>query len=145
MKTVVAISIFAALLASGCSTIFPHRQPASVTEELCEMQNEIVLRKARKYGVNPNILRAILVVEQQRSEQDVFTSIEVCEWAMENSARIVAHLNSRPRIPYDVFYSYAAGQTTPGKHTDGNADRFAKRANRAFNQIEKEMPWNGTF
>jgi hypothetical protein len=126
------------ILGSGCGSLSAHRRALSVSEELSITQNDIVDRKARKYGVNPNVLRAILIVEQQRSEDRSLAQVEVCEWAMENSARIVAHLGTNFGTPYTVFLSYATGRPVYAGNGDSTAEQFARRANRVFNQLEKE-------
>ncbi len=138
MKTACYISLMLLTLSAGCGSLSLHQRTANASDELNVMQNEIAGRKARKYGINPNLLRAILIVEQQRAEDQSLAQAEICEWAMENSARIVAHLGAKSGTPYTVFLSYATGRPVSVGNGDSSAAQFARRANRVFNQLEKE-------
>ena len=142
MKPSVPIVLLAvSCLTAGCLTTTPKHPTPPVSSEMTSLQHKIALRKARKYGVDPNYLRAILILEQRKSERLFLQSAEGCEWALENAARVVAFLSSEPRTVNATFYSYASGRKARIGQADEKAARFAQRAERLYRKLEKELPW----
>ncbi len=102
----------------------------------------VIDRKARKFGLNPNLITAALSVEEARGESNLLRDPDIFEWAAENCGRRLAVAAGRSNRARTVFYIYAV----LGKHGSSptnreSAKRFARRAERTFRYLERKTPW----
>lgn len=104
--------------------------------EFSAEQLEVIQRKALLYGVNPNLLRAVLGTELALQPNRPSLNLEEHTWAAEMSVRTLRHclLNKR-KLEWALQY-YAAGSFDPLK-VDDRARRFAELALKNFHQLEQ--------
>ncbi|MBM3395929.1 MAG: hypothetical protein FJY37_15130 [Betaproteobacteria bacterium] len=98
------------------------------------------MRKAQLYGLNPNLLRAVLDTELRVGASQQPEELEQFAWLAENAARVLRHcLDRKRRIDWALHY-YAAGSFNPAKVGDREL-RFASDAIKLFQALEAQQPW----
>jgi len=108
-------------------------------------QRGVLQRKAQKFGLNPNLLESVVVLERQRAKSEVLLELETFEWLTEQSARVLRHVLKRTQDLKAVLRAYAAGSFAPDDASPSSVVEFAKAAHRHFQKLEKERPWDGTY
>ncbi len=103
-------------------------------------QTESITRKARLYGINPNLLRAVLDTELRLSGGQTGDEPEQFAWLVENTARVLRHCLDRKRRTDWALQYYAAGSFDPAKVSDREL-RFASDAIKLFQALEAQQPW----
>ncbi|MDA1349397.1 MAG: hypothetical protein O3A47_11130 [Chloroflexi bacterium] len=142
MKKRTLILLLAVHTLIGPATSEADRLDQSLDPSFSAEQLAIIQRKGRKYGLNPNLITAALAVEEAQGESVAFRETRILEWAAENCGRRLTVCTDRERSAYRVLRLYAElGQDNQNPATSVNAKRFAKRATRIFNAMEKETPW----
>lgn len=138
MNTLLVVTLcttFAAAAAAG-------GVDGALTPDFSPSQESVIDRKARKYGLNPNLITAALAVEDARGETDLLRDPDVFEWAAENCGRRLTVAATRSKRVRTVFYIYAVlGKDDDDLTVKEQAKRFARRAERAFEKLEEEAPW----
>jgi len=103
-------------------------------------QAESIMRKAQLYGLNPNLLRAVLDTELRVSASQQPEEPEQFAWLAENTARVLRHcLDRKHRIGW-ALHAYSAGSFDPAKVGDREL-RFASDAIKLFQALEAKQPW----
>ena len=108
-------------------------------------QQSILQRKAQKFGLNPNLLETVVVLERQRAKSEVPLDHETFEWLTEQSARVLRHVLKKTQNLKAVLRAYAAGSFAPDDASPASVAEFSKAAYRHFHRLEEERPWDGTY
>lgn len=103
-------------------------------------QAESIMRKAQLYGLNPNLLRAVLDTELRVGASQQPEESEQFAWLAENAARVLRHCLDRKRRTDWALHYYAAGSFDPAKVGDREL-RFASDAIKLFQALEAKQPW----
>ncbi len=103
-------------------------------------QAESITRRAQLYGINPNLLRAVLDTELRLSAGQTADEPEQFAWLVENTARVLRHCLDRKRRTDWALQYYAAGSFDPAK-VGGRELRFASDAIKLFQALEAQQPW----
>lgn len=103
-------------------------------------QAESIKRKAQLYGLNPNLLRAVLDTELRLGASQRPEEPEQFAWLAENAARVLRHCLDRKRRTDWALHYYAAGSFDPAKVGDREL-RFASDAIKLFQALEAKQPW----
>jgi hypothetical protein len=107
---------------------------------LTPAQAESITRKAQLYGINPNLLRAVLDTELRLGDGQRFEESEQFAWLAENAARVLRHCLDRKRRTDWALHYYAAGSFDPAKVGDREL-RITADAVKLFQALEAKQPW----
>lgn len=97
-------------------------------------------RKAALYGINPNLLQAVLIAEFETGGGKAKQSEAEFGWMVEMSARTLRHcLDEESSLTWALAY-YTTGSFDHTK-VDDRALRFSSLARKHFQGLEKASPW----
>ena len=118
---------------------------AEDTVALTKEERVILVRKAHKYGINPNLLEAIVTLECRAARKNVASDPQAFTWLSEQSARVVHHVLTKTKDLKAVLRYYAAGSFSPEDSSPAAVSAFVKESRRLFQQLEKVRPWDGRY
>lgn len=104
--------------------------------------SDIVIRKSRKYGINPNLLHAVVAVELANSERSQI-DVDGAEWVCEQTAKVLRHILSRTRSVALAADYYATGNFSISQDMDSEERRLSSAIVREFKRREKLSEWKG--
>ena len=140
-----SVLVLCLLLAAGCaSTRYPQPHGVSLvtTRGHAVDLDSIVNRKARKYGVNPNLIHAVVHAELARSGRKHIDDRGI-EWIVEQVAKVLHHvLRKTSSISLAIDY-YATGTFKLSQDIDEETRRFASAVVSDFRRREKTNRWHG--
>ena len=128
-----------ATLPAGKQATMPERSPSGPIT-FSSAQAESITRKAQLYGVNPNLLRAVLDAELRLGGGQRPEEPEQFGWLAESAARVLRHCLDRKRRTDWALHCYAAGSFDSAKVGDREL-RFASDAIKLFQALEAQQPW----
>jgi hypothetical protein len=105
---------------------------------------DVLIRKARKYHLNPNLLESVITVEAASAKVRL-DDPDVMEWISEQSARVLAHVMTRTEDLSLVLKLYATGGIDVEEPSDRQTIKFISEVRKAFRRLEKARPWDKKY
>ena len=106
-------------------------------------QDSVIIRKSKKYGVNPNLIRAVLKAELTNLDRSRYMDESSLEWIVEQITKVLHHVLKKTTFLPLAGEHYGTGTFELPKKLDKDTRKFTKQVIKEFRRLEKISPWQG--
>ncbi|OVE74080.1 hypothetical protein BVX94_01625 [bacterium B17] len=150
LNTMPALICMCGCLAGCVSSSGPQYTSAPIMQNyqgdvlnISNSRDSIIIRKSKKYGINPNLVDALLKAELRKAGFNGNPSDEGLEWTVEQISRVMGHVLKRTKSVGLAVEYYATGNFSLSQEVDDEARAFTREVIREFKRLESIKPWKG--